>query len=372
MTAPAAPLDEPRPVRAGEELDAPALEAWLAASVPGAAPPIEIAQFPGGHSNLTYLVRAGGRELVLRRPPFGSKVKTAHDMEREYRILSRLFAVYPKAPRALAHCTDLRVIGAPFYVAERATGVVLRGSRLPRGLAVDAATMRRVSQALVDGLVELHEVDPVAAGLADLGHPEGYVERQVRGWTERYRAARTDDIPELERAAAWLVERLPAGEPGRSGARPAALVHNDYKYDNLVLDPSELATIRAVLDWEMATVGDPLLDLGTSLAYWIDPDDAEDHRQLPLGPTLVPGNLGRREVVARYAARSGRPIAEEDVLFAYVYGLFKVAVIAQQIYYRFAQGLTKDERFALMILAVAVIGRTAARAIEVGRIDRLG
>lgn len=359
-----APLDATRPPRPGEELDAGPLRDWLAEHVPdlaGCAEPLVIEQFPGGHSNLTYLVRCapgGDRELVLRRPPFGSKVKTAHDMGREYRILSRLWTVYPKAPRALAACDDLAVIGAPFYVMERVRGVILRHQKLPPGMEVPPEAMRRLSEALVDGLAELHAVDFAAAGLGDLGRPQGYVERQVTGWHERWRNSRTDEVPDVDRAFAWLADHLPA-EGG------AAMIHNDYKYDNLVLAP-DLSQIIAVLDWEMATVADPLMDLGTSLGYWIDADDDPVMRSLPGGPTTIPGNLSRAEVAQRYAERSGRDVSQ--ILFHYVYGLLKIAVIVQQIYYRYKQGLTHDERFAAMIDAVRLFGRQASGAIERGRI----
>jgi aminoglycoside phosphotransferase (APT) family kinase protein len=355
-------LDSARPVRPGEEIDAAALALWLLPRLPGAEGPVAIEQFPGGHSNLTYLLRFGDRELVLRRPPFGSKVKTAHDMGREYRVLSRLYAAYPKAPRALLHCDDPEVIGAPFYIMERVRGIVLRRKEAPAGLDLPPARMRAISEAAVDGLADLHAVDWQAAGLDGLGHPEGYVARQVVGWISRWQGSRTDDVPDLDRAAAWLAANLPP----ESGA---ALLHNDYKYDNLVLHPDEPERIAAVLDWEMATVGDPLMDLGTSLGYWMDPDDAPDLRLLPGGPTTLPGNLGRAEVVARYAERSSRDVS--NILFYYTYGVFKIAVIAQQIYYRYQQGLTRDERFASMIGAVRVLGRTAAKALDKGRIDRL-
>ena len=359
-------MSDTRPVRPGEEIDSTALGAWLAERLPELGESsIAVEQFPGGHSNLTYLLKIGDRELVLRRPPFGSKVKTAHDMGREHRVLSRLWTVYPKAPRALLHCEDPGVIGAPFYVMERVRGVILRQQKAPAGMDLNPQTMRRLSEAAVDGLAELHAVDYQAAGLGDLGRPAGYVERQVSGWTERWRGSRTDDVPDIDRAAAWLAAHLPS-ETG------AALLHNDYKYDNLVLAP-DLSGIVAVLDWEMATIGDPLMDLGTSLGYWIDPIDLEDDldlRNLPAGPTTLPGNLGRAEVVERYAAASGRDVS--GILFYYVFGLLKIAVIVQQIYYRYKQGLTRDERFAAMIGTVRLFGRTAARAIDAGRIDRLG
>ena len=361
-----APLDTTRPPLPGEEIDAGPLREWLAARVPGiadCADPLEIEQFPGGHSNLTYLLRCGGRELVLRRPPFGSQVKTAHDMGREYRVLSRLWEVDPTAPRALASCDDPAVIGAPFYVMERVTGVILRHQKLPPGMELSPDTLRRLSEAVVDGLAELHAVDVRAAGLSDLGRPQGYVERQVSGWAERWKKARTDDVPDVDRAFAWLAEHLPAD----SGEAGAALIHNDYKYDNLVLDPDlSRPRILAVLDWEMTTIGAPLMDLGTSLGYWVDADDDPALRGMPGGPTTVPGNLTRREMVQRYAEASGRDVSR--ILFHYVYGLLKISVIAQQIYYRYQQGLTRDERFAALLGSVRLLGRQAVLAIERGHL----
>jgi aminoglycoside phosphotransferase (APT) family kinase protein len=229
--------------------------------------------------------------------------------------------------------------------------------------------MRAVSEAAVDGLAELHAVDAAAAGLADFGRPEGYVERQVNGWTGRWTNARTDDVPAVDRAAQWLIGRLAALPPLAGSAGGPALIHNDYKYDNLVLDPEDLARVVAVLDWEMSTLGDPLMDLGTTLGYWVDPGDAPELRTIPAGPTSLPGNLDRAGVVRRYAEKSGRDVSE--ILFYYVFGLFKIAVIAQQIYYRYHLGLTGDERFARLLDGVRILGRTAVQAIDKGRIDRL-
>jgi aminoglycoside phosphotransferase (APT) family kinase protein len=243
---------------------------------------------------------------------------------------------------------------------ERVRGRILRGSGPQPDLTPEV--MRGLSEAFVDTFAELHGLDVQAAGLAELARGEGYVQRQISGWRERYDRARTDAVPDIEQAAAWLSEH----QPPDSGS---ALIHNDFKYDNLVLDPQDPTRIVAVLDWEMATIGDPLMDLGSSLGYWRDPDDPDELRVMPLGPTALPGNLRRVEVVARYEQRAGRSV--KHPLFYYVYGLFKLAVIAQQIYYRYAHGYTKDERFAAMIVGVQVLGQTAVRAIELGRIERL-
>jgi aminoglycoside phosphotransferase (APT) family kinase protein len=365
-------LDRSRPVRPGEELPIPALTAWLAREVPAfldadtAADPagaLSVEQFPGGHSNLTYLLRSGDRELVLRRPPHGSTVQTAHDMGREHRVLSRLATVYPQAPRALAACDDPAVIGAPFYVMERVRGIILRHPRPPSGVELSSRTMRHLSEAAVDGLAALHAIDAGAAGLGDLGRPAGYAGRQVAGWGERWKKARTEEVPDVERSFAWL-----AGHPPLDLGGAPALLHNDYKYDNLVFRP-DLSRIVAVLDWEMATLGDPLLDLGTTLGYWMDPDDDPELLLLPTGPTTLPGGLSRVEVVERYAVQSGRDVS--GILFAFVYGLLKIAAIAQQIYYRYAQGLTRDERFATLPVGIRVLGHAAAQAIAKRRIDRL-
>ena len=350
-------IDGARPPRAGEELDGRALAAWLAERVPETAgQPIAIEQFPGGHSNLTYLVRVGERELVLRRPPVGSKVKSAHDMGREVRVLSRLAPAWPPAPRPIAECDDPSILGAPFYVMERKRGVILRRD-LPPGLVIDPATARRLSEALADGLAELHAIDFAAIGLGELGRPDGFVERQVRGWTERYAGSRTDDLPVVDRVAGWLAAHLPPSPP-------PALIHNDYKYDNLVLDPADLARIVGVLDWEMATIGDPLMDLGTSLAYWVEAGDPAGMIAMRFGPTTLPGMMTRAELAARYRERTGRPL--DHIVFYYAFGLFKTAVVAQQIYWRWKQGLTSDPRFEPFLLAVSALCDQASAAIDRG------
>jgi aminoglycoside phosphotransferase (APT) family kinase protein len=350
-------LDSTTAVRSGEELPA-ALEGYLRQHFADATGPFTVEQFAQGHSNLTYLIRLGDTEWVLRRPPFGNQVKTAHDMGREYRVLSKLWAVYPPAPRPVLYCDDPAILGAPFYVMERRLGTVLR-RRLPPGVTIDPLMARRLSTTLIDNLALLHSLDYRAAGLGDLGRPEGYVARQVTGWTERYTRARTGQLPAIERVAGWLAEQ----RPPESGA---ALVHNDYKYDNLVLDPGDLTRIVAVLDWEMATVGDPLMDLGTTLGYWVEAGDPPLLQSAAFGPTALPGSLTRQELAARYAEQSGCDIG--NVLYFYAFGLFKIAVIIQQIYARYVRGHTSDPRFAHLNDVVAVLAEQADRSIALGRV----
>jgi aminoglycoside phosphotransferase (APT) family kinase protein len=343
--------DQPKPVRAGEELDVAALGAYLAREL-GAGGDVSVEQFPGGHSNLTYLVHHGDREYVLRRPPFGSKVKSAHDMGREVAVLSKLAPVFDRAPRVIAYQADAEALGAPFYLMERRRGVILR-HELPPEL-----DPRRACELLVDTLVDLHAVDYAAAGLAELGKPAGYVERQVRGWSERYTASQTDDLAAMTEVAAWLAAHMPPdGAP--------ALIHNDFKFDNVMFDPSFMR-VTAVLDWEMATLGDPLMDLGGSLSYWMQANDAAMFQQPIFGVTSKPGMMLRTDVAARYFERSGR--RTDSLVFYYAFGLFKTAVILQQIYYRYAKGLTKDARFAPFILVVRALAEQARTALQQGSI----
>ncbi len=349
-------IDRPRAVRQGEELDTAALGAYLAGAAPDLTGPITVEQFGKGFSNLTYLLSIGDHEVVLRRPPFGAKIKSAHDMGRERRILSNLINVYPRVPRVLAYCESESVLGAPFYIMERVRGVILR-NKAPEGLTLGPDQMHDLSTAFVDNLAVIHSLDYAAAGLGDLGRPEGYVERQITGWAGRYEKARTDDIPSIEQAASWLLAHKPAHSE-------AAMIHNDYKYDNLVLDPADLTNILAVLDWEMSTIGDPLMDLGTSLSYWVQQGDGDALQALQVGLTTLRGNLSRREVVQRYAMVSGRAVDEKQMVFYYVFGLFKNAVVAQQIYARFKAGHSTDERFGLLLYAIQALGQHAVEAIE--------
>jgi aminoglycoside phosphotransferase (APT) family kinase protein len=350
------------PIRAGEELPVEPLAAWLTEHVPGAAGPLTIEQFPAGHSNLTYLLSCGPLasggtgQFVLRRPPFGNQVKSAHDMGREFRVLSQLSKVFPAAPCPYAYCDDESIVGAPFYVMERRRGLILRKST-SSDVVIDVDMARRLSTALIDQLALLHSIDYQAAGLADLGKPEGYVQRQVSGWAGRYAQAKTADVPAMDRVGGWLSEQTPP-------EFAAAVIHNDYKYDNVVLAAEDPTKIVAVLDWEMATLGHPLMDLGTTLGYWIEAGDPEALRAMAFGPTAVPGSLTRRELVARYEEQTGRPVP--NALFFYCFGLFKIAVIVQQIYARYVRGHTRDARFASLGDLVGVLARQAEGAIQSG------
>ncbi len=315
---------------------------------------MEVRQFPGGHSNLTYLLRFGEQEYVLRRPPLGPVAPTAHDMSREHRVLSALWAVFPPAPRPYLLCEDPGVIGARFYVMERRHGIVVR-TELPPEIGGDLGLRRRVSEALVDTLVAFHAVDWEVAGLAGLGRPAGFVERQVRGWAERYERARTREIQAIRDLARWLAERIPPSPP-------PTLLHNDYKLDNVMLDRADPGRVVAILDWEMATLGDPLVDLGLLLCYWADRRDPPARRQSVSQVTAEPGFLTRAEVLARYAGKTGRDVSR--IAFYETFALYKVAVVVQQIYVRYARGQTKDARFASFEERVVGLAEAALEMAE--------
>ena len=352
------PFIEAASARPGEVIDRNRLATYLNSS--GIAGTVEILQFPAGSSNLTYLIQIGGEEFVLRRPPFGNTVRTAHDMRREFDVLSKLSAVYPPAPKPLLFCEDEDVIGAEFYLMERRTGVVIRGG-IPKSdpIAVEFNTSRdfqaRLCHTFMNNLADLHALDYDAAGLGALGKPAGYNRRQVDGWTKRYFAAKTDKYPELEAAIEWLGRNIPV----ESGI---ALIHNDYKFDNVMLDPDDLTRITAVLDWEMVTIGDPLMDLGTTLGYWMSADAGDEMMSMPFNPRVLMENVSRQQLVEIYAEASGRDVS--NILFYYVFGTFKIAVIAQQIYARYVKGFTEDERFTRFGAFVETLGRIAVRVID--------
>lgn len=345
-------IDQPIDIRKGEELDLNKLKAYLADHLEDFSSELEVSQFPSGFSNLTYLLKSGNKEYVLRRPPFGANIKGGHDMGREFKVLSLLKPVYPSVPQPILFCQDQSVLGADFYMMERVKGVILRG-RPPKDLDLSPALMKSISEACIDNLADLHTMDLAKSGLSDFGKPEGYTQRQVEGWIKRYYQAETDELASMNQVANWLQLNIPE-------QKHISFIHNDYKYDNLVLNPENLSDITAVLDWEMSTVGNPLMDLGTSLAYWAQADDSEALK--PFSLTWLPGNLNREEFANRYAEKTGFDMS--DQVFYYVFGAFKIGVIIQQIYARYKKGLTQDPRFANLIYAIKACGANARKAVE--------
>jgi Predicted aminoglycoside phosphotransferase len=354
--------------RMGEEIDIDRLTDFLRTHFSGSSEDVSISQFPAGSSNLTYLVEFDSRQYVLRRPPVGNTVKTAHDMRREFEVLSKLSAIYSPAPKTILFCDDASVIGSEFYLMERRKGVIIRGSvSSPEDKASNqfeqlktSRTFRsNVCKSFIGNLADLHALDYKAAGLGDLGKPEGYCRRQVEGWTKRYLAAKTDEHAALESAIKWLNEHIPLESS-------LSLVHNDYKFDNIMLDPEDLTNIVAVLDWEMVTIGDPLMDLGTTLGYWMSEEAGEEMMRMPFNPYILMSNISRQELADMYAEASGRDVS--NIHYYYVFGTFKIAVIAQQIYARFVRGFTQDKRFAGFDRFVSSLGTIASGAIEQGNI----
>lgn len=346
-------------VRKGEELNEVPLKNFLFDHkiIKDVNSPLEVVQFPGGYSNLTYAIEIEGSAYVLRRPPFGA-VKRGHDMGREYKVLSRLHPVFSKAPRTYVYTEDTEVIGAPFYLMEKVEGRIIRPHNVKK-MGISPTDFKTVADAWLDTFVELHQVDYASVDLSDLGRPEGYVERQVTNWGKQYLKAATDDIPEVEKVMSWLQINQPK-------QYDATLIHNDYKYDNIVYDKNDWSKVVAVLDWEMCTLGDPLMDLGMSLSYWFTEHDPSFlTKGLPM-TTAEPGNPGRMEIVERYEKNTGRKV--NHLVFYYAFGLFKLSVIVQQIYYRYKKGYTNDERFANLNMATRAFNTTAWQAIQKNRI----
>ena len=353
-------LDQSKKVRSGEELPAEKLKNYFK-EVLNLTGTIEVTQFPGGFSNLTYAVRVDDEEFVLRRPPIGANVKHGHDMGREYNILRRLKPVYPTVPEVMGFCEDLDVIGAPFYVMRRVRGVILR-PKMPPEMRPDPSLMSNIANSLIENQAKLHKIDVRATGLIDIGRPEGYIKRQVEGWTERFAKAKTADVKNMDLVSNWLMKSQPA-------MIDTTLVHNDFKYDNFVLNPDDWTEILAVLDWEMATVGDPLMDLGTTLSYWVQADDPQIMQMLQLSPTTLPGNPSREELALKYADHSGYDVS--NIVFYYAFGLYKLGVIIEQIYNRYDKGLTTDKRFAGLHEAMKICAKVAWQSIQKNQISGL-
>ncbi|MEM1135429.1 MAG: phosphotransferase family protein [Bacteroidota bacterium] len=352
--------DQPVSVRKGDELNLNLLTAYLKEKIPALKGNIQLRQFPSGYSNLTYMLKTGEKEYVLRKPPMGVNIKSAHDMHREFNMLCAIREVYEKVPEPIFYCEDEKVIGTEFYLMERVNGIILR-QKAPEGLSLNKHLMENFSMALIDNLVAIHKIDVTQEAFNNIGKPEGYIKRQVEGWVKRYKNAATEEITDMEVAAEWMLGNMPTeGAP--------SLIHNDYKYDNVVFSAENLSEITAVLDWEMSTVGEPLMDLGTTLAYWADHDTHPALKAFSL--TSLQGNLTRQQLAERYALKSGRDISH--IVFFYVYASYKVAVICQQIYARYKKGFTKDKRFATLIILVKACAENAVKALKYNRISHFG
>lgn len=334
------------------ELNLHALNEYLQQHAPQIGEVKSITRFTGGYSNLTYCLQTENKEFVLRTPPPGANIKSAHDMGREFRVLSLLKPHYAKVPTPILYCESTEIIGLPFYLMEKLDGIILRAHNASK-MNIGSETMHKLSASLIDNLVALHALDIKTTGLEQLGKPDGYVQRQVEGWVKRYYTAETDKIASIDKVAEWIQKNQPREQP-------PAFLHNDYKYDNLLLNENDLPEITGVLDWEMSTVGDPLMDLGATLAYWFEEGEGDVFKQYNL--SWLPGNFTRKQIIDRYAEKSGRDLS--DINFYYVFGLFKNAVIAQQIYHRWKQGHSKDARFGGLLPMIQLLGEKALLNVE--------
>ena len=347
------------PVRPGEDLDWPRLEAWLrprlAEALPDAGGPLTVLQFPNGSANLTYLLRLGTRELVLRRPPMGELAPGAHDMKREYKVLSRLWAHFDRAPRAYVFCDDHAVLGADFFVMERRRGEVVR-TTIPEAMRHHADAGRRMGLALVDAMADLHALDAAACGLGDLGRPEGFVDRQLSGWATRWELSKFDDSPaEMQAIHARLAGDVP--RPSR-----VSIVHNDLKLDNCQFDPANPDRVASIFDWDMTTLGDPLIDLGTLLNYWPDPADPPHAQRFNNAAVAGLGLPPRAALIARYAERTGADLA--SVRWWEAFALWKTVVVVQQLHRRWVRGESTDPRMATVADRIPSLIAAATAVLE--------
>jgi len=341
-------------VRQGEEINLQALAAYLRGKIEGAERGVQVEQFPHGHSNLTYLLRAGDREYVLRRGPLGPVAPKAHDMAREFRVLQAVHPHFPEAPEPYLLCEDPAILGAVFFLMERRKGIVLREPS-PRELAGVAGAPSIVSEAFVDCMVRMHRIDVASTGIAALGKPEGFVARQVQSWAERWQRSKTEELPDMDRVIDRLAARTPA-------SIPPTLVHNDFKLDNVMLRANSLDRVEAVLDWEMTTVGDPLADVGLTLCYWSWASAPQLGAMMVPTITSQPGWYTRERFIQHYAKSTGRDVSQ--IGYYEVLGIFKLAVIVQQIFYRFARGQTQDQRFRNFDQRVKGLAHLAATVAE--------
>jgi len=346
--------DKAGEIKTGEGLQKDALEAFIKENIPDLQGSIEIKQFPGGHSNLTYLLTFGDREMVMRRPPFGSKVKSAHDMGREYRVLNALAPVFPYAPKPLLYTEDTSVIGCPFFIMERLTGIILRGE-IPKNMPLSEDQAKTLCRNVIKAQYELHSIDYKKIGLENFGRPKGYIKRQVEGWSKRYEGSKTPDAPDCDNITKWLANHMPPDSD-----RPG-VIHGDYKFDNILLDADNPTKIIGIFDWEMATIGDPIADLTYTLIFWPERDDTST-AALGSMPPILSQAASREDLIGLYEELSGCRI--ENLSFYYSFNLFRLGVILQQIYYRHYQGITKDQRFGAFKMAVQMLMEGAHKIID--------
>jgi aminoglycoside phosphotransferase (APT) family kinase protein len=346
-------VDRATTVREGESVNSKALDAYLKEALPDLKGPLAIKQYPGGYSNLTYLILKGENKLVLRRPPPGTKAQSAHDMGREFNILSALNPAFPYCPKPIAYCKD-NILDQPFYLMEALEGIIIRRD-YPEGINLTEKSIAHQGVVLMEVLCELHNLDYKALGLGQFGRPEGYTHRQVTGWSQRYQKSYTPDAASFDKVMTWLSDHEPI-PPDRH-----TIIHNDYKLDNVLWDKSHPDKLIGVLDWEMATIGNPLMDLGNSLAYWVQSDDPPFLQEIRMLPTNTKGCLRRKELLKIYEERTNQVV--ENFLYYHTFGLFRLAVIVQQIYYRYYHKQTRDLRFAKMVYTAKALEKACLSQI---------
>ena len=348
-------LDQAKQVRIGEELDITAVNNWLQLTLDGLNGLPAVTQYAGGASNWTYCLDYPDQSLILRRGPAGTKAKGAHDMGREFRLQKALRPYYRYVPQMKALCDDPSILNTDFYVMEKLIGIIPR-KNLPNALSTTPEQTKQLCKNVLDCLVELHQVDHQSADLQHLGKGDGYTKRQIQGWSERYTKAKTWNVPSAHFVMNWLAENMPTNER-------ICITHNDFRFDNVVLDEHDYTNVLGVLDWELATLGDPLMDLGNTLAYWVEPSDDFLAQAMRRQPTHLEGMLTRKEVVAYYCKKMS--ITIDDFTFYEVYGLFRLAGIVQQIYYRYHHGQTKNPKFKHFWIFVHYLLHRCKKAIRI-------
>ncbi|MGB8697356.1 phosphotransferase family protein [Acinetobacter sp.] len=352
-------------VREGEELDVAAVENWLKQQGIELHGQADVTQYSGGASNWTYRLKYNNADLILRRPPKGTKAKSAHDMAREYHVQHHLSPFYSVLPEMVALCQDESVIGCDFYVMKRIKGIIPR-AKLPPELQFGEAEVNKLCVNVIDKLIELHQVPYQGTELEKLGKGDGYCRRQVEGWDARFEKAHTLNVPSFKFVRKWLLENIPDDTN-------TCIIHNDWRFDNVILDPNNPTEVIGVLDWEMATLGDPLMDLGSALAYWVEETDNMIFKSTRRQPTHLKGMFTRKQVVDYYLKKMD--MQTENWTFYEVFGIFRLGVIAQQIYYRYYHQQTNNPAFkdfwivihALHIRALKLIGKQKFEANDIAQ-----